>query len=525
MHSVRSLPALIMLLLSLSLLVSCAGKIGQEQEAATRARLHKPEARRVVPQDAGLDRAAALITPDGLLQKVAQLAQPEWSGRQPGTPGYDAAAQAMARRFAELGLKPGGEAGYFQHFPIERNTILPGCELSYEDATGQMVSCTLNEDYLFRGFTGRGSVLAPVVFCGYGLSLPDQGYDDYADVDVQGKVVLVFKQSPPWQPEQGSWGQAHYPRPKARTALDRGAVAVLMVSRPNDEKPQPVIASLMHGPGEMPLEMPQVQISHQVANALVQGLGMDLAELQSRIDDSRSPFSQPLDRRVRLKVDTAYDPQAETMNVVGVLPGSDPELSDECLVVGAHLDHVGRQSDQVFFAGANDNASGAAAVMAMAEAFVQGRVKPRRSVVFVLFSGEEQGLLGSKRYVGNPALPLDRATAMINLDCVAHGDSIQAWGGKSAPKLWELAYEADRRNERLMKAATGGGGGADAAPFHALGLPTLYFASSYSYTHLHRTSDTVETLNGDMFAALTRVAFRTAAAVAGGGYEREELIP
>ncbi len=512
---------LLLLLPFLILLSACGEKIDSHPAPVDRAEVKTAEpAADASPASA----AAGLITADGLLQRVEQLARPDWQGRLPGTPGYDAAARAMADRFAQLGLQPAGNDGYLQRFPIERNTILPDCELAYEGTDGQLVSCALDRDYLLRGFTGRGDVLAPVVFCGYGLSLPEQGYDDYAQVDVQGKVVLVFKQSPPWQPEEGGWGRAHMPRPKARTALDHGAVAVLMVSRPNDERPQPLIASVMHGPGEHPLNVPQAQISHAVGDALVQGLGMDLAGLQTRIDETRAPFSQPLGKRVRLKVDTAYDPTAETMNVVGVLPGSDPALAQECLVVGAHLDHVGLQAGQALFPGANDNASGTAAVVAMAEAFVQGGVKPRRPVVFVLFSGEEQGLVGSRHYADQPALPLDRAVAMINLDCVAHGDSIQAWGGKTAPGLWDLAYGFDRKADRLMKAQTGRGGGADAAPFHALGLPTLYFASSYSYTHLHRSSDTVETLNGPMFAALTRVAFRTAAAVADGAYQREELV-
>lgn len=146
-------------------------------------------------------------------------------------------------------------------------------------------------------------------------------------------------------------------------------------------------------------------------------------------------------------------------------------------------------------------------------------------MVFVLFTGEEQGLVGSRFFAANPALPLDKAAAMINLDCVAHGDSIQIWGGKTSPNLWQMAHQLDAGSEQLLSRQTGRGGGADAAPFHKLGLPTLYFASKYSYTHLHRSSDTPETLNGEMYQALTRLAYETAAAVADGSYQREELVP
>jgi aminopeptidase YwaD len=476
-------------------------------------------------EDPAVLAAAEFITSEGLLELVAQLARPEWQGRLPGTPGYDAAARAMADRFAELGLEPGGDDGYLQHYSTESNRILDGSELAYEQSDGTMRACALDRDYLFRGFTGSGDVRAPVVFCGYGISRPDLGYDDYNGVDVQGKVVLVFKQPPTWQPDNGSWGDSHLPRPKALTARAKGAVAVIMVTRPlNGQFLQP-IASVLHGPGEHPADIPQIHVTLEVANDLVKGLGLGLAALQARIDEHREPFSRPLERQVHLRVKADYEPEALTMNVVGVLPGSDPEMADQCLVVGAHLDHVGAQGEDVIFVGANDNASGSAAVVAMAEAFVKGGLKPRRPVAFVLFSGEESGLTGSRFYAQEPALPLENAVAMINLDCVAHGDSIQAWGGATAPRLWELAYEFDRRARKLMKARTGRGGGADAHPFHELGLPTLYFASSFSYTHLHSTSDKVETLNGEMFAELTRVAFRTAAAVAGGKYEREELVP
>lgn len=464
------------------------------------------------------------ITAAELRDKVAFLADERFAGRLPGTPGYDAAARAMADRFARLGLQPGGEDGFFQHLPMEYNLVLPGCRLALQQAGQQPKEYQLDRDYIFRGFTGSGDVTAPVVFCGYGLSAPERGYDDYAGVDVRGKVVLVFKQGPGWRPADGQgWGQLPNPRPKAQTALDHGAVAVLMVSRPNDKNPQPLIGSVMHGQGEVQVDIPQLQITAEVAADLLAGTGLDLKELQTGIDQGMAPLSRALDAAVTIKVDTEYEPARDTVNVVALLPGNDPQLKDECLVIGAHLDHVGTQGGQAFFPGANDNASGSVAVLELAEAFAAAGEKPARTVAFVLFAGEEQGLIGSKFYADHPALPLDRTVAMFNLDCVAHGDSIQLGNGKSAPRLWNLAKALDRTGDRLSVAQTWSGGGADAAPFHQKGLPTLYFVTRYSYTHLHRTSDTVDTLNPQLHEALTRLAYRTACAVAGGQYRREEL--
>ncbi len=472
--------------------------------------------------DGTLSAAEASITKAGLLQHVVFLSSDHLGGRLPGTDGYRLAAEAAAEHFADLGLKPGGDDGYFQTLPIEANEVVGRPVFALTDSHE---AYTLGEDYVFRGFTGQGDISAPVVFCGYGLSFPDRRYDDYAQVDVAGKIVLVFKQGPGWQlPDDEGWQGYSDPRPKAKTAAAHGALAVLMVSRPNDKNPQPLIGSVMHGDGEHVHRIPQLQVSQEVAADLLKKAGLDLSELQARIDDNQVPASVELGTEVGLKVETRYQPNAETWNVVGILPGSSLDIRTEVLILGAHLDHVGVQADQALFPGANDNASGAAAIMEIAEAFVRAGKSPSRTVVFILFSGEEQGLIGSKYYADHPVHPLNSTVAMMNFDCVAHGDSIRVGGGKSAPLLWGRALQSDAMHKGLMVPGTWGNGGADATPFHDQGLPTLYFVTTNSYAHLHRTSDKVETLNADLFEAITRLGYRTAAWVADGGYQREMLL-
>lgn len=472
--------------------------------------------------DGTLSAAEASITKADLMKRVSDLTSGSMNGRLPGTEGYRLAANSVAEHFAGLGLEPGGDQGYFQTLPIEANEVVGQPHFGISGADEAYI---LGEDFVFRGFTGQGDFEAPVVFCGYGLSFPDHGYDDYAGVDVEGKIVLVFKQGPGWQlPDDEGWQGMSNPRLKASTAASHGALAVLMVSKPNDKNPQPLIGSVMHGEGKHPLNVPQLQISQEVAGELLQKAGLNLSELQSRIDEDHSPASSLLGVAVELKVETHYQPEAETWNVVGILPGSDPDLSTEFLVIGAHLDHVGIQAGQALFPGANDNASGSAAVMEIAEAFVRSGKAPPRTLVFVLFAGEEQGLIGSKYYAENPVRPLDSTVAMMNFDCIAHGDSIRVGGGKSAPLLWGRTLQLDAVDQNLMIPGTWGGGGADASPFFNKGLPTLYFVTTNSYTHLHRTSDKVETLNGDLFQAITRLGYRTAAWIADGSYQREMLV-
>ncbi len=471
--------------------------------------------------DGSLTAAESSITQVELLEHVAYFSNAERAGRLPGTSGYLAAAETVANYFAALGLQPGCDDGFLQSLPIEANEVIghPSLQL-----TGSDHEYTLGEDYVFRGFTGQGETTAPVIFCGYGLSLPHLSYDDYAGMDVDGKIVLVFKQSPSWELSDGDgWQGMDYPRPKANTAAVHGAVAVLLVSKPNDKHPQPLIGSVMHGTGQQLHHIPQLHISPEVAADILNAAGLDLALLQAQIDDSQKPASVNTGATIHLKVDTLYQKEAETWNVVGILPGKDPVLKNEYLVLGAHLDHVGHQTGLALFPGANDNASGSAAIMEIAEAFVRGGEAPARSIVFVLFSGEEQGLIGSSYYTENPVRPLGSTVAMFNFDCVAHGDSIRVGGGKSTPKLWEKTKQLDAEHENLMVKGTWGNGGADATPFYNKSLPTLYFVTTNSYTHLHRITDTVETLNGPLFESLTRLGYRTAAWVASGAYQREEL--
>ncbi len=466
------------------------------------------------------DPGAASITPDGLLADVRALAAPALGGRLPGTAGYAEAMRYCSERFADLGLEPGGDDGWSQRLTMELNEIR-SCELTLIGADGVAVPLALGSDFACRGFTGAGVADAPVVFVGYGLSLPERGHDDYAGLDVRGKLVLAIKPAPAWEPADGQgWGELHMPRPKARVARDHGAIGLLLVPHPAAARPQPAIASVMHGPGGHVGDLPQAELTAAAAAQLCAGGSTELTGLVAAIDSSKAPASRELPGRARLAVDAAYDPAAPTANVVGVLPGTDPELRDECLVIGGHLDHVGRQGD-VVWPGANDNASGAAAVLALARAFAEGGVLPRRTVVFVLFAGEEQGLIGARWFVDHPARPFERTIAMLNLDCVAHGDSIQLGGGGTQPLLWELARGLDAGHARLSTARTWPGGGADAEPFHEAGVPTLYFASTPSYTHLHLATDTPETLNPMLHAELARLAFRTAVEIVQGRYVGE----
>lgn len=313
------------------------------------------------------------------------------------------------------------------------------------------------------------------------------------------------------------------PRPKALAAVEHGALAVLTVQRPDVEwNPQP-IGSVMHGPGEQLRGVPQLEVSPRVASWLLEGSDTDLTGLQARIDQGRAPASQALARLALVDVAAWYEPEAPSANVVGILRGADPALRDEVVVVGAHLDHVGRQGE-VLYPGANDNASGSAGVLAVAEALARSSAPPARSVIFVLYAAEESGLLGAGHMAANPPVPLEHIVAVVNMDCIGHGSgTLKLGGGEASPRLWELARGLDA--DHITVEETWYGGGADAQPWFDVGLPTLYFATEDSYTHLHKPSDTPDTLDPALYTAVVRLAARTTATLARGGYQREEHQP
>jgi aminopeptidase YwaD len=250
-----------------------------------------------------------------------------------------------------------------------------------------------------------------------------------------------------------------------------------------------------------------------VARTLLESAGLDLAALKARIDSTRAPASRELPAKVSLEVRARYHAKQPSVNVVGVVEGSDPALRHQYVVVGAHLDHVGSQAGEIYFPGANDNASGSATVVALARAFgtsTPAPGRPRRSVILALWSSEEAGLLGAGRFMARPPVPAESIAAYVNVDCVGHGDSIEVGGGKTYPRLWGKVRDLDRGAARLTVEETWNGGGADALPFESHKIPNLYFASKFSYTHLHLPTDLPETLNPPLLEAVARLAFRTA---------------
>ena len=467
-----------------------------------------------------IEKALSYIDTASLMQTVCALSADSSQGRLPGSNGYNKSASFAANKLSQL--MPFGTEGYFQNFNIEYNEITGPVDLVVFNKDKVKHELIIGQDYICRGYTGSGKIYAPVVFCGYGLSYPDIGYDDYASVNVKGKIVLIFKQNPSWKIPRIDWPTFSI-RSKAKTAFEHGAAAVLFVSIPNSLNPQKPIGSMMDGEGEQLLSVPQLQISSQAADLLLNSDFLTISKLQTQIDSTEIPQSVELSSTAFVEVQANYFKEKPTMNIVGKLEGQDASLKDEYIIIGAHIDHVGSQAGKIFFPGANDNASGSAAVMQIAQAYLKAKIKTKRSIIFALFACEEHGLDGAKYFAEHLNIPIEKVVAMINLDCIAFGDSIQVGGGKSSPVLYKIAQEMDSKYTKQLTNKTWYGGGADAQPFFEKGIPTLYFVSLNSYSHLHLPTDKPETLNKELFQKITQLAFLVSMEIVNGSYQKESI--
>ncbi|PYU33014.1 MAG: aminopeptidase [Acidobacteria bacterium] len=475
---------------------------------------------------------ASSISPERLQQHVNFLASPALKGRATGTPELNRAAEYIAEQFQKAGLEPAAGKSYFQKFPV---TV--GAELGKQNratiiapngspAIGER-KLRLEEDYIPLNFSDSGEASVPVVFAGYGITAPEYNYDDYAHLDAAGKAVIVLRHEPQEDdPHSVFEGRELTPHAqivnKAINARNHGARAMILV---NDPVPHPSEEDLLvkfgslTGPDNVGLLL--IQAKAAAVDQMLGASGKALAGLQKAIDEKFEPQSyEPPGLRVALGVEIRRI-TATTQNVVGVLRGRDPKLADEAIVIGAHYDHLGlgehnslapSQVGKVH-PGADDNASGTAAVLELAAALAARRRDLQRSIVFIAFSGEELGLLGSAYYTRNPLWPLERTVAMLNLDMVgrARDAKLNVGGVGTSPVFKQILEQANRTGLQLTYSA-GGYGSSDHTSFYVKNIPVLFFFSGL-HADYHKPSDTADRILPAEEARVADLALRAAMAL------------
>ena len=460
--------------------------------------------------------AEAAIRPDDLAADVAWLADPERTGRGVGTPGNQAAERWLAARMEAMGLRPAGSEGFLQPFEAPVEAVLRGENaLSLAGAALQT-----GKDWQPFTFSSSGTAEGDLVWAGYGITAPELEWDDYAGLDVKGKVVLVAAHFPreddPDSPFRDPRAYAHGEwRAKAVNARDHGAAALLGV---RDDWHHPGADDLPAWKGAVasPAGIPMARVTL----AALARAGVDVPALAREVAAERKPRPQPLQAAVRLAVGVEQR-RERTANVLGLLPGTDPGLAGECVVVGAHFDHLGYGGETAMnpedtgkvHPGADDNASGTAAMLSVARAFAAAG-PPRRTVVFAAFSGEELGVLGSSLLVQSPppACPVERLQLMVNLDMVGRPKEGKVFveGAGSARGLRQVVEALPGREPALpLRIAFGGDGygPSDQTPFLARGVPVLYLHTG-AHGDYHRVSDTADKIDPQGLSAVARLGFR-----------------
>lgn len=469
----------------------------------------------MAPQVASAQRRNPISMPvveeDSLMKHITELSSSTYQGRLAGTQGYNAATKYVERVLAGYGVSVAE-----QKFEIECNEI-ENCKFNvYLPGTKDKRIFTLGNEFCCAGMTGRGYVDAQMVFCGYGID--DEDFDEFTGVDVQGKILVLLTGTPDWLPGDIT---DHYTtlRDKARVAERHGALGILAINISPSCLPYEPQGRVYCGELPHMATFPILQLTYDCGREILQNEAKSLDDAIQALNTEHTVQSFTLLKKAEVDVNAFYRQRAVTANIIGTLKGYDKSVNDEYIVVSASLDHVGIQGETCLFPGADINASGVSAVLETARLLSQPQYRPRRSVLFVLFSGSEQQYLGSRIFLRNFS-KLRKVEACINLQSIGSGDSIVLLGDNHYPTLWEIARVRDSANHGLIwqnPELTNPRG--DARGFDVIGIPSLVFTTLRGLQHNHVTTDIWENIDRRILTAASQVAVETVRELCDGLYQ------
>jgi aminopeptidase YwaD len=492
------------------------------------------------------DAAVGKVSAEAIKRHVDFLASDKLQGRRAGTLQADEAAKYIAEEFRRNGLKPLSGAGFLQPFSFVSGVKL-GTRNSFEishkrfgrvlqsEASSSVTDVTVGEDFMPLAFSSSQPAKGEPVAVGYGISAPELQYDNYAGVDVKGKIVVILRGSPDGNNPHGKFAEYTAPgmeiQKKTIKAREKGASGVIFISEEtrfsNDR-----LSTMRHDLNFLDAGIPAVVVSRQAAESLFASEKMKLAEAIKKANESAAPVNLQ-NIVVAFKTDVVKI-NGKSSNVIGLIEGSDARLKSEYVIIGAHYDHLGLGGPESLAAnpeaqihhGADDNASGTSALLELARAMNSDRAKVRRSVIFMAFAAEEMGLLGSAAYTKNPPVPLASTVAMLNMDMVGRLRNGSLFvGGVGTSPVWKPLL--DKLNADVQgPEATGrrfqlgigqdGFGPSDHQSFYVKDIPVLFFFTG-SHDDYHKPSDTAEKVNAEGTRQIAEFVREIALNVAGEG--------
>jgi hypothetical protein len=480
-----------------------------------------------------INEGYSMITPELLQKNIDFLASDSLKGRNTPSPGLDTAAAFISRVFAKYGVKP-VNGSYFQVFSLCSRNLGDSNSFSIK-RQGIVTTFTLKSDYTPFEVSGSAEINGELVFAGYGITAPELKYDDYKYIDVKGKIVLIFKHEPRENDSLFKLFNGSEPtrysnlNEKVLNARKHEAIGVMVVTEPlnnHSMKPKgfpwpaltktiPADAAPVSFCHEHNEQIPVIHVGEEVIKCLFGSMD-SLKAFQRSIDGClvNRPFSIP-DARISLRISIVSKEKYSTKNVVGLIEGTDSILKNEVVVIGAHYDHVGflekhKPDTDYIFNGADDNASGTSGVLAIAQAMASMKVKPRRSVLFLLFAGEEKGLYGSGWYVNHPLIPLNKTIAMLNLDMISRNaaNKLELIGAKQSHSL-ERIVKKNNKTTRFMLTSSKISGGSDHWNFYKKDIPVIFFFTGL-HKDYHQVTDNPDRIDAQKAARVAQLIFLTA---------------
>jgi hypothetical protein len=457
--------------------------------------------------------AAAVIDPNLYLNDIKFLSSPEMRGRGTGTPELEKAASYLERNYRQMGVKPAGKS-YLQPFPVTTDAALGKTNRFHVKEDGHNLTLHCPDEFVPFNFSQTGPMSGAVVFAGYGITASEYGYDDYAGIDVKGKIVLLLRHEPqesdPKSVFEGKTLTQHAQfAAKATNAKLHGATGVILISdRANHRGEADELEKFGVTSGPTNARIPFVQVKEARVEKWFSDAGKNLETIQGDIDKTLKPQSFAFPDSLRVEANLDVERAVRTVhNVAALLPGQ----TDEYVIVGAHYDHLGLGGQYslapsqtgTIHPGADDNASGTAGVMELAR-FFSKQPEQKRGILFLNFAGEEQGLLGSAYYADHPLLPLNKAVAMINLDMIGRMRDSKVYIGGSASGSNLKAMLEKLVSASGLKVDYSGGtseGSSDHTSFTSHQVPALFFFSGL-HGDYHKPSDTWDKIDAPNAAKL-----------------------
>lgn len=458
------------------------------------------------------------IKPENLKETVYYLADDKLEGRKPGTPGDEAAQAYILSKFKEYGLKPLFDDGRQFFEVVEKIEVGEKSRMFVDGQAGET-----DKDFVPMPFTKNAAAFGKAVFAGYGMVIDDEDLkrNDYEGIDPAGKWVIVLRGDPDNAEEKSRFDAHNQPRQKALTARDKGAIGIIFVTGKNlSEKDETIAIAYDKSPGNVGI--PALNATRAYIDKAFEQAGTTVDRLEAKLDKTGEPVALEIDAEIDAEAE-AVKVKSKTANIAAMIEGS--EIPYEYIVIGAHHDHLGyggpgsgsRRPDTIaIHNGADDNASGVAAVLEIARTISNMPTKPKRSFIFATFGAEESGIQGSKYFVENPPVDIDKIKFMINLDLVGRLDeetNALSIGGTGTAEGIEDILNKSNDAELKLTFSPEGYGPSDHSSFYLHDKSVLFFFAGADEDY-HTPFDDADKLNYSGLARITQVATNTAIAIA-----------